>query len=198
MEPRASRRRGCRRIAPPAPRADRPTRRGNIDRHQRHRLAARRAPAIPPACRGTRASSARPARAPNRDGCGSPIRRARRHERKPKLMRATQVLVRPAQPVGLRGGERIGERAADIGRAHHRMAAVEMGVHVDQHRPKLPAVQIDCIAGLAERAAGRHDARDLAALDQHDRRVPSRFAVLRRKRVRAREQASGTRALPIQ
>ena len=54
-----------------------------------------------------------------------------------------QILVRPAQPVGLGRGERVLEGAADIGRAHHRMAAVEMGVDVDQHRPKLSAAQID-------------------------------------------------------
>ena len=126
-----------------------------IDRDQRHRLQRDRGPAIPRACRGTRASFARPARAPNRDACGSPRRRARRRSAGRSSMRAMQVLVGPAQPVGLRGGQRIGERAADIGRAHHRVAAVEMGVHVDQHRPDLAAAQIDgaCVVGRARRPA---------------------------------------------
>ncbi len=33
--------------------------------------------------------------------------------------------------------------AADIGRAHHGVTAIEMGVGIDQHRPHLPAAQID-------------------------------------------------------
>ena len=83
---------------------------------------------------------------------------------------------------------RIRERAVLVGRAHHRVGAIEMRVHVDQRRPELPAVQVDRPARIGRRAPLAQCARTLPCSTSRSISRRPVVAIVRPEAMRAGEQ----------
>ena len=84
----------------------------------------------------------------------------------PEIHAAIDVVMPPeALAVGRGRIARTGEAAVRIGRAVDDMALVEMRVHIDQHRPDVPAAEVDGRTFGGSRSRGL-DGRDVSALNK--------------------------------